>query len=296
MSKNLKKKALFPVIAMVLVSVVALSGATYAWFTTSNSASINELSVQVTAADGIQISTDAKTWKSTLATSDILTAAYEGNVNQVPNGSMYPVSTGGTLSAKGLLQMYKGELQADNTLTSTKETDTAGNTGNYIAFDLFFKMATAKKISLVVGDNASKVYDGTGAADTNASYSARVAFIDMGASQTASGAIALGSASDTLTIWEPNATSHLDSLNATGKLGYKGVNNEGNSGTATIFTTDGVITINPDATAQILSLEAGINKVRIYIWMEGQDVDCINDASGGTFITNLKFEQPAENN
>lgn len=36
-------------------------------------------------------------------------------------------------------------------------------------------------------------------------------------------------------------------------------------------------------------LKAGITKVRIYMWVEGQDVDCENNASGGDISFNLQF-------
>ena len=40
---------------------------------------------------------------------------------------------------------------------------------------------------------------------------------------------------------------------------------------------------------QIFSLSAGITKVRIYMWVEGQDVDCENSASGGSITFDLKI-------
>ena len=41
---------------------------------------------------------------------------------------------------------------------------------------------------------------------------------------------------------------------------------------------------------QIFDLTAGyITKVRVYFWIEGQDVDCENGASGGNIVLNLQF-------
>lgn len=40
---------------------------------------------------------------------------------------------------------------------------------------------------------------------------------------------------------------------------------------------------------KIYSLKAGITKVRVYIWVEGQDVDCENNASGGALTYSLQF-------
>ena len=48
----------------------------------------------------------------------------------------------------------------------------------------------------------------------------------------------------------------------------------------------------PDADSFTFELEAGINKIRIYIWLEGQDADCINNISFGDFTTNLAFSVP----
>ena len=41
---------------------------------------------------------------------------------------------------------------------------------------------------------------------------------------------------------------------------------------------------------ELLTLRPGVTKLRIYMWIEGQDVDCENNASGGTIIFNLGFE------
>ena len=42
-------------------------------------------------------------------------------------------------------------------------------------------------------------------------------------------------------------------------------------------------------TQAIFSLKAGITKMRIYMWVEGQDVDCENTASGGNIIYSLQI-------
>ena len=40
---------------------------------------------------------------------------------------------------------------------------------------------------------------------------------------------------------------------------------------------------------QIFSLNAGVSKIRVYMWIEGQDVDCENSASGGTITYDLQI-------
>ena len=40
---------------------------------------------------------------------------------------------------------------------------------------------------------------------------------------------------------------------------------------------------------EMFSINQGITKLRIYMWLEGQDVDCENDASVGSISLNLQF-------
>ena len=44
----------------------------------------------------------------------------------------------------------------------------------------------------------------------------------------------------------------------------------------------------------LFTLKAGITKIRIYMWVEGQDVDCENNASGGSIKFDLKITTNAE--
>ena len=47
--------------------------------------------------------------------------------------------------------------------------------------------------------------------------------------------------------------------------------------------------IAQDNYKKVFDIQAGITKVRIYMWVEGQDVDCENNASGGSISYNLQF-------
>ena len=43
-----------------------------------------------------------------------------------------------------------------------------------------------------------------------------------------------------------------------------------------------------------MTLTAGITKIRVYMWVEGQDVDCENQASGSDISFNLQFAVDGE--
>lgn len=243
-------------------------------------------------------------------------------------GRLAPVSTVGNLSTSGEMDMYLGEVVVNETsgayeLTATKSTETKSQDGHFIAFDLFFQVQEDTQIYLT--DKAS-VKGGEGDADTGIQRAARLAFIDEGnvpAGSATSTIQNLANAGATPMFWEPNYDVHTPtgianaaiygkttSLNGAGRLGYYGLkapittpvalNSTDNAyfqevtkddpaaaPTNYIATTESGI---PAAAYQeFISLKKGITKIRIYMWVEGQDVDCENFAAGGQINFDLQF-------
>ena len=302
MKQNLRKKALVPAIAMVLVSVIALSGVTYAWFTTGNTASVTNLDVNVATANGIQISLDASSWRSTISATDLKNAisnanAYANRVIQYPEGEIAPVSSAGNI-VNGKMEMFYGEYNKDGTLMSDAVADKNGTTdGNYIAFDLFFKSTSEQPLTFKLGDDASfvKCIDVTTgeALNVGTDTAVRVAFLNLGSAATPEAARALTVESGKALIWEPNSAKHANSEAASGKLDYKGFKAEFDAVAEDALSDDQVASVTTfDESKEIVTLANGITKIRVYIWLEGQDVDCINPISFGDFTTNLMFTVP----
>ena len=291
----MKKKNVLIAFAMLLLTGVTLSTATYAWFTANTKLELGTLDVNVQATNGIQVSTDAINWKSVLTTEDIKGATYTGSKNQFP-ATLTPVSTIGSTTA-GMFDMYYGALQDNGTITLSKESEAQGTTGKYIAFDLFISSTAQKEIALL--DTSKAV--ATGAKDSKLQYSTRVGFLNKGTDSTSTPATAyaLNSSVDQ-TIWQPNADQHTTVAINSGSVeagvipDYKGaiaatetgvaLNNSTNFGTlsATLISTKVTETVWPTTT--VLTVNPGITKLRVYIWIEGQDVDCENTASLGTGI------------
>lgn len=311
----MKKKKLYSAFIMLLITAIALTTASYAWFTQNSTVSMAGLNVNVTAADGIQISMDAATWKAALTVDDIKGAAYTGHTNQVPE-SLVPVSTGGTI-ADGKLLMYKGSIGANATdgtqiLMAEASTETAGLTGDFIAFDIFLLTSAQTQLYLTQDSGV------TSEASKGLENAARVAFLVEGnvANGATDEATALKGATSAI-IWEPNNNAHTASgiANAANNYGlsidattavasYQGVNAvipqtaniPLNSSNATYFkqVTPTIKTgTSPTGTSSLMQINAGITKVRIYAWVEGQDVDCENDASGTNITFNIKFTKVA---
>ena len=296
---KLRKKALIPAIAMVLASVIALSGVTYAWFTLSEEATVGELDVNVAVADGIQVSLDAYTWKNVITADDIKAAAGGSLENTYSDGivcypldnNMLPTSSAGNVTG-ALMDIFDGGYAADQGLYSQKISESRTTGGNIVAFDLFIQSSSPQKIKLVFGDSGKATYVSSSTTNKTAT---RVAFLPFGVAATESAAqklSAIQTADGKAIIWEPHATTRAN--NTAGSVdttkafkGAFGAMDKGVTDYASYLEEVTTVKTGDNVTFQ---LEAGINKIRVYVWIEGQDIDCINTISGGSFNLNLYFK------
>jgi hypothetical protein len=305
------------------------STSTYAWFTSNRVVTINTINVHVAASGGIEISTDGTNWKSVIIPDDITSVhntTYPTSVNQIPY-NMEPVSTGKDIDAStGFLKMFYGLTDSNSTgeyvLTSSRIIETEGNgqtsDGKFIAFDLFFKVSSDTTLYLT---NNSKVNysneNGKGIANAT-----RIAFVNEGTIPTGSALGDIqrlrGATPATTYIWEPNYDVHTASAVANARDVY-GITTTETGGA--LISYDGVIneitkddnitlrnansashpslfkTVNVDYSTvrnfannrEVFTLRSGITKMRIYMWIEGQDVDCENNASIGNLTLALQF-------
>lgn len=319
-----RRKILLSVLMIVFTGVVLTLG-TYAWFTANKTVTVNSIDVNVATSNGLQVSTDAITWKTVISNDDITGAktTYSGAINQLPTdtNSLSPVSSVGEIGNGGLMKMFSGEIGSDSEgdyiLTATQSIETHGVEGAFVAFDLFFQVTEETPVYLTSNSSVSATNTSTGIENA-----ARVAFIDEGTSAVGDGSAAsqalTGATSDDVVIWEPNIDVHTPSAVENAKsnygildltttnadqLNYNGVKaaipasaaigldstdaNYFAAVTPKIATT--AAGISASAYESAFTLKAGVTKVRIYMWIEGQDVDCENNASGGALSFNLQF-------
>ena len=222
-----------------------------------------------------------------------------------------------------------GANAGDFNLTAVKDTDTAGSTGDYIVFDMFLKVTSASDLWLTTNSGVNTI----DATDTGIKNASRIAFVILG--NTAAGSststiqgLSGSGATTTKYIWEPNydvhtaaaiaeaANTYGETTTATGatQLPYSGIKAEIAAAnavplkvtSATQYSTRDssyFATVTPTYSTvegfsqnlQIFSLAAGITKVRVYMWVEGQDVDCENAASGGNITYDLQFTTQGPN-
>ena len=317
-NKRKKQKKLSSLILLLLLLVVLLGTSTYAWFTSNKNVSVEGIDVKVTTSSGLLISADATNWKTTLKNADLTGATWDGKKNQLP-GIITNTTTGKTMDTTetGALDMYDGEVTSDGgvlKLSTTKAANEAnGTTGNYVAFDVFFKTETEGQIYLTTSANVTS----TTVEDKGLKNASRIAFVKEG-NKPADAAVdtiyALNGATETdVVVWEPNYDAHtsygvtqastvygINTLHAgTGnaKLDYNGVKAPVDKKVLT-YTDENYVKVDtigtlatPTSYTAIFSLATGITKMRIYFWVEGQDVDCENNASGTGISLNIALSQ-----
>lgn len=328
--KRKKSKKIFIAILMILFTGVILTASTYAWFTANKTVTVSEIDVNVTTSEGLQISTDASTWKTVISNDDITGVTYPGNTNQLPKetATIKPTSTIGEIDGTtGFMKMFVGTVESNDAgnyiLTATKSLETKSTTtGDFVVFDLFFQTNAAATVYLTSSSSVDASKTATGIQNA-----ARVAFVVQGHAAAGTDADTIralkndGTGSVKAIIWEPNNDVHTAAAvkhafdvykintqqEGAPKLAYKGVkaninkaaniplNPDDASGAADYFadvtpnistTADGIPTGKYE---RVFDLESGVTKVRIYMWVEGQDVDCEDNASGGAVAYNLQF-------
>lgn len=295
---KLVKKALLPAVIAVFCSLVALTSVSYAWFQIGNKAYVEAIDVNVQAADGVRISADASSWKSILPVDDLKN---KGTASVFPTTDILPMSSVGNV-VDGKQEMFLGEVLTDGKLKATKDDS------NYVAFDLYVDLTSDKEFYLDVESSVIGLANN----DKNAEYSVRVSFIHVGTVERGEKteqelkdgitASTIDQACDsTAIIWEPNASSHIAAVGGNAKLDYYGVKAEGASFDQTLkektdyldLVKTLIIAESEQKTTEavkLFDLKAGYSKLRVYIWLEGQDADCRTEASGCGFAVNLKFK------
>ncbi len=324
--KSKRQRKLFLMMVMMLSTAAFISTATFAWFTANRTVAVQDIQINVEAQGGIQVSADGTNWKSIVNIADLtnVAATYDASINQIPT-ILEPVSSALTVDTNGLMEMFYGEVVTnvggDYILTATKTTETRNNpAGRFVAFDLFFRLEAASSLYLTPNSGVST----PDATDTGIKNAARMAFVNLGN-------VALGSPVATIqalnagvaapvTLWEPNYNSHtapaiahafdtygltVDGINPVPYSGVRApidaiedilVGDATETNYPAFFTaiTPSLLTEEGFAVnTEVFSLPQGISKVRIYMWVEGQDIDAENTASGGaaTFTLQLTIEE-----
>ncbi len=296
---------------------------TYAWFSSSIDATVDFVKLTVNRETGLYASLDGVNYGSEIIVNEEnilygITDEYPDHNNKWSNNGLVPVSSNGIIDANNkyftFFENSRLDYLEDNgrRYLDTIYYDEENSLGSrYVAFDVFLKNISNTPYS----DNLY-LYDGTGVY-LNEGYeeeipglfnSIRIGIAWQGFTpdknadaQTVQNLECNNECFST--IYEPNSTEHSDY--SIGKLKRYGIDitngeyvptyaviNEGkylehDSGHSNIplnteyFAEQETIT---DLDDRLFELPHGITKIRVYIWIEGQDVDSLEVYSTGALV------------
>ncbi|MBQ8000625.1 MAG: hypothetical protein IJ298_05330 [Ruminococcus sp.] len=245
-----RKSSLISSVALLLVAIVALSGATFAWFSSNDSTKASGIQMTASAASGLYIAESAATTVDTVATD-----AWKGSINfGATLGSARPTSPDFTSMTAGKFITTTTD-RADGVYVDAAVEDATADS-DYIAKSFWVKGDASEKTTLqatvTIGGTSVKGYE-------------RVAIYDYTTGAWVGGSV----------------------LAKTDVASYKTLvkDAEGNAveGAAIDPAAAGVIKVadNWDATA-------GRHFI-VYCWFEGQDAACTNANSGADFNVEISF-------
>ena len=291
------KTRLASLFMMLLLSVLSLTGVTYAWFSQSDKASINQFTLDVESVVGLEISTDGMNWFTNIT-------------NFTYAGELIPVSTVGDVDASNNVKFFNGDY-ANGKLTNVVAAERSQNssTKGYFALTLYFRNTGVEDVNVTLSDDddfVTTVCSGTYEVPQviYSSLAARVGFLSRNqanSDEPLNQILAKANTYEDFVIYEPNATTHLEQAIALGQAtnGTKattyGLKATGTgpyvcANASTLTSTFGLQETVTDPTETMFTINGdSIRCVTIYIWLEGQDCDCTNVVADHDLYVSLKF-------
>ena len=290
------RKAMICTIAMMVAAIVSLTGVTYAWFSESNEANVDGITMSVTAYEGgIYISKDPYPAQFDNSISISADDIFQGQHN--------PASTAGYLNG-GRLQFFSGSI--DNPTDKTlNEIVSISENGYYFEQDIYFDNSTGSK-DITINLNGTTIIPTDG---KRTDLAARIAIVTHGSISmeqfAAQSPYPVASDKTAVQIFEPNATVHTPAGHTeyknnmpgqaavpdTVEFKYFGLKATGTD--VDRFTAgpqlEEVTTIKSASDVKIVVPEGQYLKTTIYVWLEGQDADCQNNISGKPYTADIWF-------
>lgn len=256
MKTTSRKRLLISSVAMLLVAMLALGTATFAWFTTSTNPYADNFSAKTTKQSTLLLSDSSRTgWTSHLD-------------YKVGNNTMYPASGNGTSWVKGTASNSLTGVIDQNTLQAVAPSPAQG----VIPSDYLFAQELNLKNNGTadIKDVSIDFYLNTSDNKDAAEY-ARVALVPIdGTKVTADDYVALGN-----NVYSTTTKTYNPIIKTDGTEGTQ-------ISTKTTFHVDvttGDEVMEPDE----------VRYYKLYVWFEGQDENCV-DALSGQKIPGLKFD------
>lgn len=272
--KKTMRKAMISTICMLVVAVMSLTGVTYAWFSASTTADVTGMTMNVAAADGgLQVRKDSNaSWGSLI------------NFDSTKDG-MKPVSTINAVTFYSAIVNPNDEDQiktAEDSANVWTETFQAKNTGYG---DITVTLANTTETPIFI-DNTDGLKD--------SSQAARVAIFTKLSTQS----------EYTLAYIYTAGENNTGIKGASGDayFNYRTNSDAADGNTAADETYVGTVTGNKTSQQDCKFTLPGLNEdtgaetivdIKVVVWIEGQDAQCVNQNAGSSFKVDLDFAATA---
>lgn len=262
MKKTMRKSALLSSVAMLLVSCIVLTSATYAWFAAAKKVTVDTLSASVQKASGLQISAwkdDLTKYGNNVSMTDLSNAGESKLLNE--GDVIKPVTTADTTA------FVTGEFDDNNNITFATAPD-----GSYYKIRVYLKAAEGMTV-----DMAKTTISFENGISVNPMNAFKAAVVVSGA-ETGNGT----------TFVTFDAHTSWTGTNATGGSYTK----DGANGNANITGGTTVTAVEGFAAVPAFKLVADTAAtVDVFVWLEGQDPDCTEMMANGKVTCNLAFNE-----
>lgn len=301
---------------------VLLIVSAYAWFQASLDVKVKFVNLVVSKKNGLFISLDGIDFTSSVEISEEnlinnLKQTYPNNTSQWAKRGLYPISSIGiTNNNTSKFEFYNAIGYDVDPITgksyiSTRKAKENGisNNKNYIAFDIFLKNVTGSPVSdnLYIDDGTNIIVEEELTEQIEALInSVRIGFVKIGTVPRTSTIEEIQNIECNnnceMLIYEPNAVNHNElSINRAKKFGINLLDGQyyptlAITGEMNFFEISEVARGNlaenfslqetrVDIERSIFEIPDGITKFRIYVWLEGQDIDSLETRSDGADVT-----------
>jgi len=311
-TKKLKKRSFVGAIALLVISAITLTTSTFAWFSMGKEAKIETMELTVSSSDGFEISANANLngWTSTLTPAEIFNLE-EGDRNFTTKDSymvadvdtnylptmLKPVSCAFGGSSADFFSANLAAATTEGPISQTTGGQEAADAAGFVAFDLYIKSGFAAEQNLYFNQSEFVEADNNATLDKHAISALRVAFAYYGSNADASAAKAL-STMQSAVVYEPASTVASDGSTKAAETTYY-VNGAGTGLTkaaktfaqsnSNIVASSAREVADNDANNQYITVQPGINKFRVFIWVEGNDMDCIDDIASDELSATFRF-------
>ena len=316
-TKKLKKRSFVGAIALLVISAITLTTSTFAWFSMGKEAKIETMELTVSSSDGFEISANADLngWTSTLTPAEIFNLS-EGDRNFTTKDS-YMVADVDTNYLPAMLKpvscafggntadFYSSNFAAGSTegpISQTTGGQDAADAAGFVAFDLYIKSGFAAEQNLYFNQSEFVEADNNATLDKHAISALRVAFAYYGSNADAATAKGLTTMQSAV-VYEPASTVASDGSTKAAETTYY-VNGAGTGLTkaaktfaqsnSNIVASSAREVADNDANNQYITVQPGINKFRVFIWVEGNDMDCIDDIASDELSATFRFLTTAD--